>query len=457
MNKMNDYLTRFQKSKAKDYVTILLVFILGFAAAYLTATKNHDLSFPPIRSNSDQYDYSNVAYTFMKADIIGRYFTDEYKEPFITFMAKNKEPLSSGEITALNRVLDTKNYEKPVPYTYRPWLYPALIGTMYKIFGYHFAVVRIVNIILFALSAVLLFIIAYRIHNYLSGILAAALFILLPNVRSYTEFMLIEVTAVFMVLAVVLVIMYTLRERENNARYYLLGLALGILIITKHVFLFIIPFIVLPIGVYLLWRYSKRTIISGLLLLAGILFFVFPWMMWNVGVTGTTELLTGTQGYISIASVYTKEYYEGKSMYPIRDRLFDEYIKKHRIERPKNDIETALIGKEIFRELISQPEIQKIIPILILKKIKWSLIPVSKVLLAFFVVGVLVFSKNVVTWPIVGVLVGNLFACGISFDEKGRLLVSSFPIIVLFASIGITLTVHYLDERIRRTAKKPEN
>jgi 4-amino-4-deoxy-L-arabinose transferase-like glycosyltransferase len=454
---MREIISQFEKSRVKDYVTVILVFIFAFTAAYLTATKYHGLNFPPIRGGSDQYDYSNMAYTFMKANIIGTYFTDEYKEPFNSFIETNKEPLSSGEIKALHRVLDTKNNAKPIPYTYRPWLYPALIGTMYKIFGYNFAIARVLNIILFALSAVLLFLLTFKIYNYLSGILAAALFILLPNVRNYTEFMLIEVAAVFMVLAAIFVIMHALRERENSARYYLLGLSLGILVITKHVFLFIIPFVALPIGAYLLWKYSKKTIVSGILLMGGILFFIFPWMVWNVGVTGTTELLTGTQGYISIGSVYTREYYEGKSMYPIRDRLFNEYIEKHGIAAPKDDVEKALIGKEIFHELISQPEIQKIIPLLILKKIRWSLIPVSKALLVFFIVGVLVLSKNVMIWPIVGILVGNLFACGVSFDDRGRLLVSSFPVIVLVASIGITFTVHYLDEKIRRIARKPAN
>lgn len=454
MKKTNDSLAKFEKSKVKDYITILVIFILGLTAAYLTATKNHDLDFPPIRSNSDQYDYSNMAYTFMKANIIGRYFTDEYKQPFIHFAQTNRAPLNANERKALDRVLLAKNYKEPAPYTYRPWLYPALIGTAYKIFGYHFAVARVLNIIFFALSTVLLFLLAYILNSYLSGILAAALFIFLPNVRNYTEFMLIEVMAVFMVLLTIFVIIYALRQREDSIRYYLLGLSLGALVITKHVFLFIIPFIALPIGVYLLWKYSRKTIVSGLLLVAGILFFIFPWMIWNVGVTGTSKLLTGTQGYISIASVYTMEYYEGKSMYPIRDRLFEEYIEKHGIEKPKNDVEKALIGKEIFRELISQPEIKKIIPLLILKKMVWSFIPISKILLLFFVVGVIYLSKNVVTWPVVGILIGNLFACGISFDEKGRLLTSSFPIIVLYSSIGIVLAVNYVDDLYRKMVKK---
>jgi 4-amino-4-deoxy-L-arabinose transferase-like glycosyltransferase len=460
MNKMNDYLTRFQKSKAKDYVTILLVFILGFAAAYLTATKNHDLSFPPIRSNSDQYDYSNMAYTFMKADIIGKYFTDEYKEPFIEFIRTNRDPLRSDEIKALHRVLDTKNYAKPVPYTYRPWLYPALTGTVYRIFGYSFAIGRMLNIVLFALSAALLFILAYRMHTYLSGVLASVFFILLPNVRSYTEFMLTEVLAVFMVIVSLFAIDYALKKREDSLPYLLLGLSMGLLVLSRQIFLLIIPFVALPIFFSLLKKVSKKAIWNIVFFLFGILFLVLPFFTWNLAITGTTELLTGTQGWNSFPPAYTKEYLlYSEYNFKLRDRIINEYINEHSLSNPQDDIERALLGKRITLEELSDPSVQSIVPRLFVKKIRNELrAPTMEwvlrvfALVGFFAIGYSARNTAYLLFPL-----ANIFVAGITWDGGGRLIIPIFPVIVIFSAIGLMSAIRVLDESIRDHRKKVGN
>lgn len=447
-------------SKIRTLITIVLIALLAFVLAYRDAKKRYGtLNYPPINGNSDQFDYANMAYTFMKANIIGRYFTEEYKQPFIDFAENNKKGfIRWQDEKELNKVLNSPIYKKPSPYTYRPWLYPIVVGTVYKVFGYSFVVGRMVNVVLFTISTVLIYLLVLRLRgDYWTALLASIMYVVFPTVRFYTYGMVTEVLATLIVILTLFTIDYALRDQNNRTRFYLLGLSFGLLILSRNLFIFPVFIMSVMLGMYfLLKKIDKRKVLSLLFYICGIFFFVLPWFSWNIGVNGTTELITGTQGWHAIVLPYTEDFLKGKSMYDTRTELFKNYIEKHKL-KPKGNAEVALIVKEIFKKQVSDPKIQKLIPQIVLEKLRRSIMTVPTslewILRLFALIGFFSMGLSARNLMYLAIPIGILLAIAIVVCAGGRHLVTSFPIFVLFGSVGITQSIQFLAKYLKGKLK----
>ncbi len=221
---------------------ILVIILVSFIVSLFYAQRGLDnISQPPIFNNSDQLDYNNMAYSMMKNNIPAIYITKEYKKPFKEY--KNKYP----DNKFINRVLSMKN-EGLRLFTYRPLLYPLVLGISYKIFGYNFFVARILNVILSTLGAVLLFLIIRKLTNDWIAFGASFIFIVLPNITQYANQLMSEIFVVTMLISFLFILQKSFKDTLK--RYWLLtGLFMGLLVLAKQMFLLISLPLVLGIGI----------------------------------------------------------------------------------------------------------------------------------------------------------------------------------------------------------------
>lgn len=434
----------YLKTRGQRYLvwgTFLIIITATFIIALIEAKSDYgSLDYPPIFSNSDQWDYLVISYSFMKTNIFGRYYTEEYIQPFLKFNEQHRDELNDNQKSMIDRVIYHKIDEKPIPNTYRPWMYPVLVGIVFKIFGYSFTVARMVNVFLFTASTGLIFWLAYKKQGYLAALMAVIFFLVIPQTLMQTRYLATEVMGGFVVILSLFTLYIALKDKPRIHKYFFWGLSLGFLILTRTAFGFSLISVCLTTLIYFAWRILKKeqgVFSCGVAILVGILFMVLPLISWNIGITGTTKLLSGTNAWVVVHAGYTQEYLNGKSPFKIRDQLYKEYETKNNIDI-KNDTEKALAGIEIYNEIMQDPKTRDRIPSLVLFKLKNALTAQKSewALRVLFVIGVLIYRRDFFTWVCVSIVVGHLIGIGLFVHANGRLFLTSSPAVVLMAALA---------------------
>ncbi len=410
---------------------ILVIILVSFIVSLFYAQRGLDnISQPPIFNNSDQLDYNNMAYSMMKNNIPAIYITKEYKKPFKEY--KNKYP----DNKFINRVLSMKN-EGLRLFTYRPLLYPLVLGISYKIFGYNFFVARILNVVLSTLGAVLLFLIIRKLTNDWIAFGASFIFIVLPNITQYANQLMSEIFVVTMLISFLFILQKSFKDTLK--RYWLLtGLFMGLLVLAKQMFLLISLPLVLGIGIYCIKREQIKTFYY---FLAPYLLIVALWMTYNVAVTKTWELKTGTSGWHDMPSAYSTRYISGENRYKVREEIFKTYEIENNISI-KGDIKRALYGKIIFQDMVKDVNFWFNLPKFIYYKLYTALVSNYYTYLIFFIISLLTFmylfifkKLTIFMLSIIIIAYSNLVIVALTFSAHGRLLVSSLPVFIILSAV----------------------
>lgn len=425
-------------SNARKTYLFLLIIIAISVSSYYAQKDLISFSAPPMFGGSDQLDYNNMAFSMMKKNIPGTMITDEYKEPFKKFAnLKNKY---------ISRVLNAKNKDLR-PYAYRPLLYSIVLGVNYKLFGYSFSVARILNIFFIVLGTVFLFLLIRSLTNEHIALGGALLYLLLPNVIKYSNLLLSEVFVVTM--AIIFLFLLQKSFLSSSKKYWFLtGLFLGLLVLSKQMFYLVSIPLLLLIIFYLIKNKNSETIYY---LLTPFFLLIFPWFAYNIAITGNTSLKTGTSGWHDMPSAYSKGYYEGKNRFKIREEIFQKYEEKHNV-KIKGDIKRSIYGKKIFFENIKKKETLSLLPELMYFKVKKSLTSNYFTYLALFIISVIsllylykIHELSIYILIISMIAYMNIAIVAVTFSDNGRLISSTFPIFIILG----TVLVYHLYERRR--------
>jgi 4-amino-4-deoxy-L-arabinose transferase-like glycosyltransferase len=119
-------------------------------------------------------------------------------------------------------ILRGDGYRNDIFYAYRPPGYSFFLAGIYVIFGHSYLVVKLVQIVLSALTGWLIYLLMKRLHAERSALLAAAFFALYPPFVKYTSLLWSETLFIFLVVA----FMYFLFKSQEAFRP-LAGLAAG--------------------------------------------------------------------------------------------------------------------------------------------------------------------------------------------------------------------------------------
>lgn len=412
-------------SSTKIYIIIIVV--LAIFTGYYYAQKNlESINQPPIFGGTDQLDYNNMAYAMMKTNIPGVMMTDEYKEPFKSYLESNKDN------RYILRTVNAKN-KKLRPYAYRPLLYSMVLGINYKIFGYSFNVARIFNIFCIVLGSLLLFLIVKNLSNEHFAFMGALLYVSLPNVIKYSNLLLSEVFVVTMLI----LFLYLLQKSFmlNEKRYWFLtGLVFGLLVLSKQMF-YLIFFPLFTLIIFHLIRKKKKEMIYYTL--TPFFLLIFPWFAYNIAITGNTGLKTGSSGWHDMPSAYSQGYLDGKNRFKIREEIFKEYEMEHGV-KIRGDIQRSIFGKKIFFEKIYEEEILFLLPKLMFYKVKLALNSNYYTYLILFIISLISLiylykarALSVYLISIILIAYMNLFIVSVTFADSGRLISGTFPIFII--------------------------
>ena len=166
-----------------------------------------------------------------------------------------------------------------IPTMEREPLYSFFLSIIYKIFGYNYNAVYIIQILLFSFISLLTYYFAKNIFNQRTAIISASLVTLLPTLANYTGFIVSELFFTF-VLICTLFILHISIKKNNKFLFFISGIALGLCVLTKAYMLFFI-LMILP---YMIFRYFHEKInllLNSLLLLLGFLLILSFWSIRN--------------------------------------------------------------------------------------------------------------------------------------------------------------------------------
>ena len=168
---------------------------------------------------------------------------------------------------------------------YRPIGFPAVLGAVYSI-SPNVMLGQILQSILIAVSGLLIaLIIVHASQSYRLGVIGAVLWNILPITFAQSLVLMSEPLAITTMLAGIYFWMIA-----NNKKYVLLaGICLGISILTRPTFVFVIP-------AFFIVREKHSDNISllkkGAILIAGIMIAISPWLIRNYNVMGKAMLST---------------------------------------------------------------------------------------------------------------------------------------------------------------------
>ena len=213
----------------------------------------------------------------------------------------NQQGIESDEVDYDNlamRLLEKGEYAAAdgTPTSYRPPFYPAFLTLIYSIFGHNIFIVRMIQIILSAMSVCLLYLTADRIFGrlaaFLTGIFSSFYmpFVMCSN-RLYAE-------TLFTFLLTVIIYLVVITDRFRIWRFCVLGFLCGILTLIKSSAFFTPLIIMLSLGIKMRREspFVKKATIAGLALFLCFSSVLLPWTIRNYRVHHRLVLISTNLG-----------------------------------------------------------------------------------------------------------------------------------------------------------------
>jgi 4-amino-4-deoxy-L-arabinose transferase-like glycosyltransferase len=135
-----------------------------------------------------------------------------------------------------------------------PPLYDLVLASVYKIFGYSFFDGRYLSIALSLACIVLIYLVGKKMYHSTAGLVAAALFAVSPGMVYFGRRVVQETMGIFLILLAIYFAIDFIQSRKKN-RAFLCGLALGLAVATKYLF---IPAVVAIIMAIILLTMRER-------------------------------------------------------------------------------------------------------------------------------------------------------------------------------------------------------
>jgi hypothetical protein len=223
------------------------------------------------------------------------------------------------------------------PTAFFPPGYPALLGVAYALFGAHHLVARVLNCVLATATCLFTYGIGRRAYGEGIGLLAAAIFAVLPGDIFYASQILSEVSFGFALSGCIYAFLVFDEDGVPANRWLLFGLLLGLSALVRGIAL---PYLAVPILVWIVTRgWSRATATRTALAALGLLLAVTPWTIRNQLVMGSPILIAsdGPHAFI-IAHSPVADGSQSKRIWKYRSR---EYGDVGRMGNPMAEAELA--------------------------------------------------------------------------------------------------------------------
>ena len=180
---------------------------------------------------------------------------------------------------------------------FRGPLYPYFLGIWYALFGESFYLPRLIQIIIGSLSCVLIFLLAKKLFNRTTGIIASVIACFYAPLIYFDAELLIPVLLIFLNLSLFLLLLSA--EVRLKKRWWLLaGIMLGFSAVARPNILIFLPFVLLWICIAFWEKNKNRIVPSALFFLLGSILIISPVTIRNWAV-GKDFVLISSQGGIN--------------------------------------------------------------------------------------------------------------------------------------------------------------
>ena len=198
-------------------------------------------------------------------------------------------------------------------------LYPIFLAAIFSVFGHNLDAVRLIQIILFALTAILVFLLAKKLFSQKVAIYSGLLMALFYPLASYTNRLCKEVFFAFLVVLLIYCLSHAYLNQKKKW-FIFSGITLGLLMLTNAITYFL-PLLIIAnfLIIYKKRFFNKKMLISFLLFLFSLVIIVSPWLIRNyysdiksVNITGGSTLLSRAYLIDDLQGEY-KEHFIGQA------------------------------------------------------------------------------------------------------------------------------------------------
>jgi 4-amino-4-deoxy-L-arabinose transferase-like glycosyltransferase len=177
------------------------------------------------------------------------------------------------------------------PYLIHPPGYPLFLGILYLLFGHSYAVVKVAQSLLGALTCVVMFLIGERLFAKRVGLLAGAIAAVYPHLVYYTGILMSETLFVFLS-TTFLYALAVLRDDPAPRRLAFAGVVLGLASLTRPMLMFIPALLLAWLWVEL--RSKRRALVITAVVSLWMAAAIMPWTVRNYLVTGSVVPIVAT-------------------------------------------------------------------------------------------------------------------------------------------------------------------
>ncbi|MCK4810122.1 MAG: glycosyltransferase family 39 protein [Candidatus Omnitrophica bacterium] len=142
---------------------------------------------------------------------------------------------------AAKHIIEEGSYRNGQLFAYRPPAYPYFLAGIYKLFGYNYLAVKVIQAILSILTCIVIYLLTKLLSNKLTALIAAGLFAFYPQFIRYPGELWSETLFLFLFMSAIL-FLYRFMRHSANKDGIISGILLGLSALTRETaFLFIAP------------------------------------------------------------------------------------------------------------------------------------------------------------------------------------------------------------------------
>jgi 4-amino-4-deoxy-L-arabinose transferase-like glycosyltransferase len=391
------------------------IFFGTFLAYVSAAIFLGTLNAPP--DLGDGQDYDAIAFNLWHHRGYGVDWDDpEWREPYLRFPAHYKPVLerhSDFQLTA-----------------YRPPAMPYLLAFVYTVAGRNFAAWRILNCAIMAGAVTLAAAVSAELAGLWAAVITAALALMSPQLIANAQRFLTEGLAAFFVALLAWAWLAAMKKDRAGWRDAArIGIVLGLLVITRSVFILWLPLVLFfPGGRKLPRGFSLRPVAVCLL---GFLAVVTPWWVRNILVT-KTFMPFGTQGPIALTAAFGPRALEAGGLWIPDDGNGARELQAAHLDQLTFEVRLAALRSALALNWMRQHpiDVARLMALHVWQELRPRNHIFADLMLAAGLISAFLFRSRPAARVVLLFFFANIFSVALTWSVEGRFMIPVHPLLI---------------------------
>ena len=200
-------------------------------------------------------------------------------------------------------------------------LYPLFLSLIYRIFGGSFSVVRMIQVLIFALTIILIYMLILILTNNKIAFYSSLFTAICPPLANQTAYLLSE--TFFLFLLIIFIYLFTMMMSLRTSKLFIFcGVMLGLLTLCKALMIYFLPFLILGI---IILKQGKGIFYPVFLVVVSFLIILMPWLYRNHYLFNTWKITAQRSGMVlnirAMKISYDENDYKNAAVYYFSEEL----------------------------------------------------------------------------------------------------------------------------------------